>query len=508
MAKKKEVALSPEPEERLQAALVPDWEQPYKIPGNWCWLHLLHSFTNCTDSKKKIPQKEYLQNGKFAVVDQGQDLVGGYTDHKEMVFSGNLPIIIFGDHTRCVKYIDFPFAQGADGVKVLKPKPFFNEKAFYYAFQTIDIPNMGYRRHFPLFDQYAIPLPPLSEQQRIVDRIEILFDKLDEAKRKTQDALDSFEVRRAAVLHRAFTGELTARWRREHGVGLGNWRSLAFGLLTENFDAKRVPLSREQRASMRRKYDYYGASGIIDKVENYLFEGKYLLIGEDGANLVTRSKPIAFIADGQYWVNNHAHVLRTNSQMIMDFLCYYINSIDLTPYVTGSAQPKLTQSKMNTIPIPVPSLQEQGQIVSILSAVFIKEQQVKDTAEAVMEQISHIKKSILAHAFRGELGTSDPTEESASELVKRVLNKGEEVVSKPKAKTKRIVIPAEIKSVLSNAIEEEIIRVLIRSAPEAVSIQTIMSISKKKFELMDALRSLEKKQLVLRTSAGKCVLTR
>lgn len=189
--KKKEAALSPE--ERLQSALVPDWEQPYKVPENWCWIHLLSSFDNCTDSKKKIPQKEYLPDGEIAIVDQGQNMVGGYTNNSEMAFTGNIPVIIFGDHTRCVKFVDFPFAQGADGVKVIKPKSFFDIKAFYYAFQNIDIPNMGYRRHFPLFDQYAIPVPPISEQRRIVDRIESLFAKLDEAKQKAQDALDSFE---------------------------------------------------------------------------------------------------------------------------------------------------------------------------------------------------------------------------------------------------------------------------------------------------------------------------
>lgn len=132
-AKKKETLT---PEERLQAVLVPDWEQPYKVPENWCWIHLLDSFENCTDSKKKIPQKEYLQDGKIAVVDQGQNLIGGYTNDREMIFAGNVPVIIFGDHTRCIKYIDFPFAQGADGIKVLKPKQFFNEKAFYYTLRN------------------------------------------------------------------------------------------------------------------------------------------------------------------------------------------------------------------------------------------------------------------------------------------------------------------------------------------------------------------------------------
>lgn len=90
-AKKKETLT---PEERLQAVLVPDWEQPYKVPENWCWIHLLDSFENCTDSKKKIPQKEYLQDGKIAVVDQGQNLIGGYTNDREMIFAGNVPVII------------------------------------------------------------------------------------------------------------------------------------------------------------------------------------------------------------------------------------------------------------------------------------------------------------------------------------------------------------------------------------------------------------------------------
>lgn len=172
-----------------------------------------------------------MKDGDIAVVDQGQDLVGGYTNDSEKVFTGDLPVIIFGDHTRCIKYIDFPFVQGADGVKVLKPKQFFDTKAFYYAFQNVNIPNMGYRRHFPLFDQYAIPLPPITEQQRIVDRIESLFTKLDEAKQKAQDALDNFETRKAAILHKAFTGELTAQWRKERGVGMESWDRLQWGKL-------------------------------------------------------------------------------------------------------------------------------------------------------------------------------------------------------------------------------------------------------------------------------------
>ena len=171
-------------EEKLAQALVPEAEQPYQVPENWRWIHLLDSFDNHTDSKKKIKQKDYLEEGSLAIVDQGQEIVGGFSNDNKMQYTGTLPVIIFGDHTRCIKYVDFPFAQGADGVKVLTPKECFLPKAFFYAFYSIDIPDMGYRRHYPLFKNYSIPVPPLGEQQRIVDRIESLFAKLDEAERE------------------------------------------------------------------------------------------------------------------------------------------------------------------------------------------------------------------------------------------------------------------------------------------------------------------------------------
>lgn len=420
------------PEERLQAALVPESEQPYPVPGNWCWIHLLDSFYNYTDSKKKIPQKEYIKDGDIAVVDQGQDLVGGYTNDRELAFSGNLPVIIFGDHTRCIKYIDFPFAQGADGVKVLKPKPFFDAKAFYYAFQNVNIPNMGYRRHFPLFDQYTIPLPPLAEQQRIVDRIESLFVKLDEARQKAQDALDSFETRKAAILHKAFNGELTAQWRKEHGVGMESWEnvsvseichSLKYGTAKKSSSEGTVVVIRMGNLQDGEiSWDDSAYSNDEEDIEKYkLVPGDVLFNRTNSPALVGKTS----IYRGEYPAIYAGYLIKLDydrSRVIGDYLNYSLNTVSAKEYCNSVKTDGVNQSNINAKKIgayifAMPQIDEQAEIVRLLNDLLIKEQQAKEAAEGVMEQIDLIKKSILARAFRGELGTNDPGEESVEEVL-------------------------------------------------------------------------------------------
>ena len=143
-----------------------------------------------------------------------------------------------------------------------------------------------------------------------------------------------------------------------------SWAWARFGTAMVNRDAERIPLSVDERSKLRKIYDYYGASGVIDKVDRFLFDTPLLLIGEDGANLLTRSKPIAFIATGQYWVNNHAHVLDVVGGLLLEYVATYINAINLAPYVTGTAQPKMNQEKMNSIIMPIPPVNEQKRIVA------------------------------------------------------------------------------------------------------------------------------------------------
>ena len=152
------------------------------------------------------------------------------------------------------------------------------------------------------------------------------------------------------------------------------WIRLGTGLI--NRDSERIPLSVSERGNLTKTYDYYGASGVIDKVDRYLFDKPLLLVGEDGANLLLRTKPVAFIARGRYWVNNHAHVLDSVGGIDLEYVALHINSISLAPYVTGTAQPKMNQEKMNSILVPLPPVPEQKRIVQAVQNIFMVIQQL------------------------------------------------------------------------------------------------------------------------------------
>ena len=141
---------------------------------------------------------------------------------------------------------------------------------------------------------------------------------------------------------------------------------LRFGDITINFDKKRIPLSSMERNNRQGGYRYYGAQGVIDYIDDYIFDGEYLLIAEDGENLKSKKQNIAQIVEGQFWVNNHAHILQTNEHCDLKYLCYLIKSMDLSGYITGSAQPKLSQANLNALELKIPERSIQDKIVSMI----------------------------------------------------------------------------------------------------------------------------------------------
>ena len=204
------------------------------------------------------------------------------------------------------------------------------------------------------------------------------------------------------------------------------WCITNIGDLLINRDGERKPVSSAIRSKQVNKiYDYYGAAGVIDKVDDYIFDERLLLIGEDGANLLSRSKDNAFFAEGKYWVNNHAHVLDATDKFILDYVAIVINAMKLDDYVTGSAQPKLSQDNLNKIPIYLPPLEEQKRILVEINRLFdliYKLEQGKADLATIVKQA---KTKILDLAIHGKLVPQNHNDEPASELLKRINPKAE-----------------------------------------------------------------------------------
>ena len=449
------------PEERLQAALVPDWEQPYKVPENWCWVKL--SSLSKLISKGTTPKGgkgSYTNDGvKFLRVENIND--DGTISHENIVYvseeihktflkrsileENDILISIAGTlgKTGIVRNVDLPMNtnQAVAFIRIALDK--INVKYIKNAIDSpviqdlllgktkvTSIPNLT----LEIIGECPLPLPPLPEQQRIVDRIESLFAKLDEAKQKAQDALDSFETRKAAILHKAFTGELTARWRKEHGVGMESWKETRLGkyvdsqygyterAFQEQIGPKFLRITDIQNGIVN--WDDVPFCKISDSdFERYAVSKNDILIARTGA---TTGKSYLIVDDveavfASYLVRIKIKSAKLSPQYLYCFLQSQMYWSQITKFSAGIAQPGVNAKKLKEIILPIPAVPEQTEVVRILDDFLAKEQQAKEAAERVLEQIDLMKKSILARAFCGELGTNDPTEESALELLKEVM---------------------------------------------------------------------------------------
>ena len=454
------------PEERLQAALVPESEQPYKIPGNWCWTYIKSGFD--VTSSKRVHKGDWLSQGipfyrtrelvklsENGCVDNelfiSEKLYNSFVEEYGVPQEGDL--LISGVGTIGVPYVinenqKFYFKDG--NIIWFKNRGLFHPKYVYFLYKSAFIDNQIHQMSSgTTVDTYTIinanatvvPLPPFSEQQRIVDRIESLFAKLDEAKQKAQETLDSFETLKAAILHKAFTGELTAQWRKEHGVGVESWKALTLDDIAEY---KKGPFGSSITKAMfvpkgDHTYKVYEQGNAIRKTVDYghyyISEQKYLEL----KNFAVRSDDIIISCAGTIGevfklpkdcesgiINQALMRVRIFPNIKEQYFIYYFGEIlkgDVIDQANGTAIKNIPPFKiMKAMKIKLPSLPEQTEIVRILDDLLAKEQQAKEAAEGVLEQIDLIKKAILARAFRSELGTNDPSEESAVELLKTCYN--------------------------------------------------------------------------------------
>lgn len=453
---KKKTALTIE--ERLQQALVPAEEQTYEVPENWVWVRLgaiAEIVTGGTPSKK---QPEYY-GGNFPFykpsdLDQGRLTYDAseYLSEEGKKVSRIIPknstaVCCIGSIGKC----GYLMCEGTTNQQINSAIPKINSLCLYYylctenfvqnllsmaSATTIAIVNKS------KMESCAFPLPPLSEQQRIVERIEELFAKLDEAKERLQEVADSFAVRKAAILHKAFTGELTKQWRLENGVSDESWEEITWGSFIEKIEAGknwnalgRPPKNGEfgvVKVSAVTWGEFLEDESKTCTEESQWNEEKRISVGDflfSRANTIQLVGNCVIVKDVKRKLMLSDKILRFSlSERVYDFFALwytrtssYRKQIESVASGNQDGMRNISQNNMKMIIFPLPTLPEQHEIVRLIDDLLARERAAQQVAEQALASIDLMKKSILARAFRGELGTNKASEASALELLKQVL---------------------------------------------------------------------------------------
>ena len=440
-------------EEKLEQALVVPGYEPYKIPDNWCWTsfkNVAEVVTGGTPSKK---HKEYYGNVfpffKPADLNTGRNvsIASEYLSEEGKKVSRVIPAK--STLVCCIGSIGksgFLEIEGSTNQQINSAIPKIEPLYLYYYVNTDCFINQLWSKSSATtisivnktkMEECYFPLAPLPEQQRIVERIESLFSKLDEAKEKAQEVIDSFEARKAAILHKAFSGELTAKWREENGVGIESWENRSINDICHSLKYGTSKKSKTQGSVIvirmgnlqQGEIDWSDLAYTDDKedIEKYrLYPGDVLFNRTNSAVLVGKTS----IYRGEFPAIYAGYLIKLDykhDEIIGDYLNYALNTPAAKEYCNnvktdGVNQSNINAKKIGAFVIPVASMNEQQVIVDIISSLLKKENESKQAAEVVIDQIDTMKKAILARAFRGELGTNDPGEESAVEMLKQILS--------------------------------------------------------------------------------------
>lgn len=438
---KKKTALTIE--ERLQQALVPAEEQPYEVPENWVWVYGKNIFMPMESRK---PDGEDFYYIDIDAIDNNNQVV---TEAKKIktaqapsrasrkLHTGDTVFSLVRPYLKNIAYIDVQLSDciASTGFFVCTPNAALNDKYLYRLMVSSYVVD-GLNKHMKGdnspsirkddIENYHFPLPPLSEQQRIVERIEELFAKLDEAKERLQEVADSFAVRKAAILHKAFTGELTKQWRCENGVSDESWEEKKLGEVALLLSGQDFPPT---------KYNSDG-NGIPYITGASNFDDTHILINRwtDEPSVIAQENDVLLVCKGSGYGKTiiadfkEAHIarqimaLRVKEIIDNNLLLYYLRNKNRFIKEQGQGLiPGLSRKVILSLTINLPTLPEQHEIVRLIDDLLARERSAQQATEQALASIDLMKKSILARAFRGELGTNKASEASALELLKQVL---------------------------------------------------------------------------------------
>ncbi len=456
-AAKKETPLTTE--EKLAKALVPDEEQPYPVPENWCWVRLgsLYEINPKNEASDELEAgfipMEKISAGmctsfNFDVRPWGKAKKGHVQlTNGDVAFAKISPCF---ENRKSMIVSGLPNGIGAGTTEIIVLRqPSVNNRFTFWLISTDDFIQKGRRTYsgtvgqqrisMDYVRQYPIPLPPLPEQQRIVTLIESLFADLDAAKEKLQAVLDGFAERRASLLHQAFTGELTREWREENGVGLESWvrkkiEDFAFTTKLAGFEYTKniapniakegIPLFKGknvQQGQLVLEFESYIPKAVSDELPRSKLSRKCLLTPYVG----TIGNVAIFDGSFEAHLGSNVGKIEIQEDTFEEFLLYYLRSDlgyrELTKEKKATAQESISIQAIRNVFVPIPTRPEQKEIVRILDDIFAKESHSRAAVESALAKIDTMKKAILATAFRGGFETNNSSDESAKELLRGVL---------------------------------------------------------------------------------------
>ena len=258
------------------------------------------------------------------------------------------------------------------------------------------------------FKSAWVAIPPTKQHDRIAGYLDEATGKVDRLVALRRRQMELLREQRAALIQQAVTRGLNPNVPLKHSglPWLGqipkHWEVKPVKYIFVSLDGRRVPLSGADRQLMtKREYDYYGASGVIDRVDDFIFDETLILLGEDGANLLNRSTPLAFLATGKYWVNNHAHILKPR-RGLMEYLVHLLETVDFAPFVEGSAQPKLTLEKLMSVKVPEPPLNEQRQILDFIEEQNAKTDRLLSAYTRQLELLTEYRAALIHECVTGQ----------------------------------------------------------------------------------------------------------
>ena len=452
---KKKTALTIE--ERLQQALVPAEEQPYEVPENWVWVYGKNIFMPMESRKPDGEDFYYIDidaiDNKNQVVTEAKKIKTAQAPSRasRKLHTGDTVFSLVRPYLKNIAYIDVQLSDciASTGFFVCTPNAALNDKYLYRLMVSSYVVD-GLNKHMKGdnspsirkddIENYPFPLPPLSEQQRIVERIEELFAKLDEAKERLQEVADIFAVRKAAILHKAFTGELTKQWRCENGVSDESWE-----------EKKGEDFFEYVTSGSRGWAKYYSDKGSIfvrmgnlnhGTIELDLSDIQYVELPDqvEGQRskmqkndiLISITADVGMIGlvreDMDAYINQHVALARPKNDLYAEFLAwYFVSDVGLQQMQNkqrGATKIGLGLQDIRSIILKIPTLPEQHEIVRLIDDLLAREHAAQQATEQALASIDLMKKSILARAFRGELGTNKASEASALELLRQVLAEG------------------------------------------------------------------------------------